>query len=161
MGAYIKVVPVIDYSVRNFCTRPYPGHPRGCPNYGKRSACPPQAPYFEQVFDLNKPIYAICNVFHLRKHVELMRARHPNWTDRQLRCCLYWQPKARKQLAGEIERFKFHHPSYKVVTVPEALGVNITETMKRLGVDLEWPPQEVAYQVALAGYPRERMIIID
>jgi len=35
--------------------------------------------------------------------------------------------------------------------VPEAMGVNVTETMKRVGIELEWPPVNVAYQIALAG----------
>jgi predicted metal-binding protein len=40
---------------------------------------------------------------------------------------------------------------YKVTTCPEAMGVNITETMKDAGIILEWPPENVTYQIALAG----------
>lgn len=67
-------------------------------------------------------------------------------------CCLYWQPTARKQLRAEIARFKFmEQPRYKVVTCPEACGVNVTATMAFIGHVLEWPPTTVTYQVALAG----------
>jgi hypothetical protein len=31
--------------------------------------------------------------------------------------------------------------------------VNITETMESVGIVLEWPPENLTYQVALAGMP--------
>lgn len=31
------------------------------------------------------------------------------------------------------------------------MGINVTETMKELGITLEWPPQKWTYQVAIAG----------
>ena len=34
---------------------------------------------------------------------------------------------------------------------PEAMGLDVTATMKSIGVVLEWPPRELAVQVALAG----------
>jgi hypothetical protein len=37
---------------------------------------------------------------------------------------------------------------------PEALGLNVTATMRMIGIDLEWPPREFTYQVALAGAKR-------
>ena len=40
---------------------------------------------------------------------------------------------------------------HTILTTPEACGVNITETMKKIGVNLEWPPRSVTYQVAIAG----------
>jgi len=33
----------------------------------------------------------------------------------------------------------------------EANGVNVTATMKKIGIELEWPPREYAYQVAVLG----------
>lgn len=39
------------------------------------------------------------------------------------------------------------------IYVPEACGVDVTATMKLIGIDLEWPPVNVAYQVALVGTP--------
>lgn len=38
------------------------------------------------------------------------------------------------------------------------LGVNVTETMKNAGVILEWPPANIAYQIALAGVRLKRII---
>ena len=147
-----RVDPVLDYSVRGLCTRRYPNHPRGCPNFGKRPTCPPQAPLLENVFDLSQPVYAVWNVFDLASHVDRMREKHPDWTWRQLVNCLYWQGGARKVLRRRVEDFMGglragHCPLY----CPEACGVNVTETMKSIGEILEWPPKTKTYQVALVG----------
>ncbi len=58
---YQVIKPVIDYAVRDLCQRPYPGHKKGCPNYGKKMGCPPHASRFENLIDLNHSIYAIFN----------------------------------------------------------------------------------------------------
>jgi hypothetical protein len=148
---FAPVEIVIQNDVRGLCLRPYPLHPRGCPNYAKKNGCPPLAPLFRGHFDLSTPIFAIWNVFLLGEHIKFMRSRHPAWSERQLRCCLYWQPKARKELRAEIRAFLDKHKGYRVVTCPEAMGVNVTETMRHIGENLEWPPQRYAYQVAIAG----------
>jgi hypothetical protein len=83
-----------------------------------------------------------------------MQTRHPDWSDRQLACCLYWQGTARKALNRVIERFKRQaRLAYEVTRCPEAMGVNVTATMKGLGILLEWPPKNYAYQVAV-GFVR-------
>ena len=38
-----------------------------------------------------------------------------------------------------------------VLYCPEAMGVNVTETMKNVGIILEWPPETVTYQIVIAG----------
>ncbi|MHB9005128.1 MAG: hypothetical protein ACYC6C_13935, partial [Coriobacteriia bacterium] len=86
-----------------------------------------------------------------------MRAKHPDWTERQLLNCLYWQGTARKHLKREIAAFHEHMmftaPGLRcvVLTTPEACGVNVTETMRAAGIELEWPARTLAYQVAIAG----------
>ena len=111
---------------------------------------------FGDMIDLDRPVFAIVNEFDLGSHIERMRQGHPTWTQRQLECCLYWQTKARKQLTEEIGRFLREHPGCVVDTTPEAGGVNVTETLKVAGVRLEWPPRNIARQVALAGSPMAR-----
>lgn len=155
---WTRVEPVVDPSVRGLCTRRYPGHPRGCPNHNKKPGCPPSAPLLSETLDLTRPLWAVYNIFDLGAHVARMRDKHPEWSDRQLACCLYWQPKARKQLRNVITH---HHswwmkqPSFRgvlrVIACPEAQGVNLTATMASAGIFLEWPPQQVAYQIVLAG----------
>ena len=146
-----QVVPVLNPSVRGLCTRPYPGHPRGCPNHGKRDTCPPAAPLLGEYYDLSRAVWVIWNRFPFGEHVARMQAKHPDWSDRQLACCLYWQGTARKQLEETIAMFTMAVGALSVTRCPEAMGVDVTATMASLGISLEWPPGQWAYQVALAG----------
>lgn len=148
---YQKVDIVIDQSMRGKCKDSYPNHPKGCPNYNKRHDCPPKVPLIGKVFDLSKPIYAIWNVFDFGGHVKRMFDKHPKWSDRQAECCLYWQGTARKHRDKEIKAFLNEKGEHLILTTPEACGVNITKTMKNIGIILEWPPKTVTHQVALAG----------
>lgn len=149
-----KVVePVVDLSVRIMCLQKYPNHPKGCPNYESKEGCPPYAPTIDQLIYLDLPVWAIWNVFDFAQHCERMKAKHPQWSKRQIECCLYWQPKARSQLRETIKRFDLLIPDMRIVMNPEGAGVNVTETMKSIGVELEWPPMTKTYQVVLAGVP--------
>lgn len=150
---YVKCVPVYDPTVRKLCTEPYEGHPHGCPNYGHSDRCPPRAPLLCDVYDMGGPFYCIYSTFCLDAHIDRMRVAHPDWSDRQLACVLYWQNTARKRLKREIEIFKEEHSElvWRVETTPEALGCNITQTLKDAGVIISWPATNVVYHVALAG----------
>lgn len=149
--SYAVVKPVIDYSVRKLCVRKYHNHSKGCPNFGKKGTCPPEIPLFCNVFDMTKDLYAVWNCFSFGKHVSRMKEKHPEWTQRQLECCLYWQGTARKQLKEKVSEFvKEHHDMY-ITFCPEGMGMNVTETMKSVGVELEWPPVNYTYQIAIAG----------
>lgn len=153
---WMQVKPVIEPPVRLLCPKAYELHPRGCPNYGKKAGCPPQAPLLTQTLDISKPIWAIFSSFDLKAHVKKMRTAHPGWSDRQLRCCLYWQGAARKELKETIAKALESLPQpLVVVPCPEAQGVNVTATLKQVGIFLEWPPTTVTYQVALAGTPHK------
>lgn len=148
---WIEVHPIIDVKIKGLCTRPYPGHKKGCPNFSKRPGCPPNSPLFSDVIDISQPVYAIYNIFPFKEHVEKMRAKWPDKSERFLRCCLYWQKNARKQLREQAKLFLRSFPHLKIITCPEAQGVNLTETMKNAKIVLEWPPENVAFQIILAG----------
>lgn len=158
-GVIKRVVPVIDYSVRALCTKEYPGHKKGCPNYNHKDGCPPAAKLFDKVYDISKPVYAIINKFDFKSHVEKMRVLHPKWSNRKCECLLYWQPKARKQLLEGIKVFLTHNDKerlnqgYEVIKCPEAMGIDITKTLETAGITLEWPPKNIACQVVLAAIP--------
>ena len=148
---WVKVKPVIDTAIRGLCYQSYPLHAKGCPNFGRRPDCPPKAPVIYNVLDLSKDVYAIYNVYPFGQHISKMRQKHPEWSERQVRCCLYWQGTARKQLRQEVAECLKEHPDLYVVKCPEAQGVNLTKTMKNVDIVLEWPPETVAYQIMLAG----------
>src|SRR5512145_2473878 len=134
-----QVVPVVTRRMRALCVQPYPLHPKGCPKYGKCDSCPPKIRFLEDYFDMSQPLWAIWNVYPIGEHVQKMRATHPDWSERQLSCVLYWQPTARKQLEAEIASFKRAHPELAVTRCPEAMGLNVTETLASVGIVLEWP----------------------
>jgi predicted metal-binding protein len=135
--------------MREFCRRPYFNHKNGCPAFGKKQGCPPDAPLFDKYFDIKQEIFAVVNKFNLRKHVERMKEKHPKWSYRQLVCCLYWQPKARKRLEKKIKRID--RKDLVVSRCPEAMGLNVTETLANAGLELEWPPVNIVCQVAVVG----------
>jgi hypothetical protein len=68
------------------------------------------------VFDLDKPspVYAIWNIFDFKAHIGRIRLKHPSWPGHQLECCLYWQPKARKDLHKAISFFQYSLPPFDV-----------------------------------------------
>ena len=150
-----EVVPVINRAVRQLCVKPYALHPKGCPNYGKRQTCPPFAPRFDDIYDMSEPVYAVVNEFDIGRHVTTMHEKHPAWSYRQLSCCLYWQAGARKALKDRVILKLTILPShYEATFCPEAMGVDVTATLKNIGIILEWPPQMIARQVALIGMRR-------
>ena len=148
---YQEAKPAIDTAMRQMCLKPYPNHDKGCPNFGKKRQCPPQCFLLEEILELRAVVFAIWNIFDFGEHVTRMRKKHPMWSKRQIECCLYWQGTARKHLEDEIRLFREVHPSYHILRCPEATGVNITRTMSTIDHQLEWPPVNVTYQVALAG----------
>ena len=147
----LNVNPIIDYSVRGLCTKPYYNHPKGCPNFGKKKGCPPSAELFDKVYDMSQPFYAIIYRFNLRSHTEKLKIKHPDWSDRQLKCCYYWQNTARKQLMIGIKQFLKEHRGLSVEPTPEAMGIDITKTLENSGFKLEWPPEFSVCKVAIAG----------
>ena len=138
---------IIDLRTRDWCKLPYPGHPKGCPNYGKRLTCPPEAPLFEEV---GIPPYILVGVkFDLEEWVNYMKKKHPNWSDRQARCCLYWQGKVRKRLREECE--KIINKGVVVYYIPEAMGVDVFRTCTEVGIKLERNPQKFVWKIAIIG----------
>lgn len=162
MQAYTEKI-VIDYFVRDLCFRPYPNHPKGCPNYGKRPKrpspypeldCPPRCPKVEDYFDLSQGFWIVWVEFDFAAHVRRMARKHPDWTQRQKECCLYWQGGVRKKLREAVQDVSYYlegRGNWQATDYPEAMGVNVTATMRNLDVKLEWPPKTIVYKVAIIG----------
>ena len=142
-------------SPRGMCIKRYHGHPKGCPNYGKKDVCPPAAPMFDQVFDISKPVYLIYYKFDIGAHAKKMKEKHPNWTEIQQYNLLYWQGTARKSLKKNIQEFKgiYGNKGYYVVLSPDAMGVDVNSTLDKIGVKLEWPARKYVYKIAMGGIP--------
>lgn len=136
-----------------WCSHPYPGHPHGCPNFLKGCT---NRPYFnhpiEGIENHYQKWFAIVEEFDLDAHAIMMKAKHPNWSERQCRNPLYWQGGVRKRLKEKAFRL---HPDLKewgnlYTALPEAWGVDVFETMKLVGVILERKPG-IVRKVAFIG----------
>jgi len=136
-----------------WCRLPYPGHPDGCPQYGKRPSCPPQAPYIAEFIDLQQPHWFLIIEFDFAEYLRYMLRKHPTWSVRRLRCLLYWQGSIRKIQYHQISSFQMEYPSTIATLFPEAMGINIFATLINLKISFEKQPQQKVLKVALIGYP--------
>ena len=142
--ACLKAAAIVSPQVQSCCFLPYPGHPKGCPNYNNRSTCPPHA----KLWNDGEQVAVIAVKFDLAAWAAEMKRRHPDWTDKQCRCCLYWQGAVRKALQDWAASAK--GKSWGALEmIPEAHGVDVTKMMKRLGLPLQWPPRDFVWKVAM------------
>mgnify|MGYP006303642661 CR=1 FL=1 len=153
------IVPVkrliLSGKTGSWCTLPYPGHPKGCPNYGKKPSCPPNAPPVRERFDLARPLYLVHSGFDLAAHAAAMKEKHSGWSDRQCRCLLYWQPKSRKQLRERVLRAAAITGAREMTDCPEAMGVNVFATAAVSGLKLDRTRSiSICRHVALLGFRR-------
>ena len=146
---------IINPKARNWCTMPYPGHPHGCTNYGKKPTCPPDAPLVQNHFDLDYPHWFAVIAFDLASHKKRMFERHPKWSERQAVCVYYWQGKVRRALRSEAEGFTSELGLGATYTLtPEAMGVNVLETARRIGIPIKVKPTETVFKIALVGFEK-------
>lgn len=151
------ITPIMDETVRDLCYEPYHNHPKGCPNYGERDTCPPKAILLTDYFDMTKPIMAVWAAYNLKMHREKAKAKHPGWSPRQLVNSRHWQNSVLARLRREVNynlgRSPLFDGSKNLVATycPEAMGVNVTETMKNVGLILEWPPVNIVHKIAFVG----------
>jgi hypothetical protein len=148
------------YSIQNLCRAPFHGHPKGCPNYGRKESCPPDLLLIDELLDLHSDMYVIYTEFPVGKFAERMRIAHPEWSKhpRQWYNPRLWQETARKEHRREIMKFMNEYPALYVSQSPEAHGVVVSSLMKQLGIELnwDWPPahslENKVYRISLAGY---------
>ena len=131
-----------------WCCHPYPGHPKGCPNFPKGCT---RGFDFEEVRNKYQ-WFAIVEEFDLVNHAGMMKKKHPGWSDRQCRNPLYWQGGVRKRLREKAEKPdpKLHEWGHMYMPIPGAHGANVFETMAKVGVILERKPETVK-KVVLIG----------
>lgn len=142
-------------SPRSLCLRPYHLHKYGCPNFGNLPICPPNIPMYDKVFDMDKDIYLIYTTHDVKSHYEMRRNKFPDATEYEIKNVIYWQGTAKMNHRKEIKRFFLLHDNlldYKAIT-PEALGVDVFATLKKVGINLDWPPTDLSYRVSFAAKP--------
>lgn len=143
----------INERSRTWCMLPYQGHPKGCPNFGKKTTCPPMAPMVWDFVDIRRSLWLVVVEFNIARHMDRMFLKHPAWSQRQARCVLYWQNRVNADLRLRASTFVQEHPGTIYSLCPEAMGVNVIATAQREGVPIRVKPQSIVYKIALVGYP--------
>lgn len=136
-----------------WCRLPYPGHPKGCPNWGIKKGCPPEDPrILEKRFELASPLYLVASWFNVEAHARRMKDIHPTWSERQCRCVLYWQGTSRAELYARINIARRMLDVDMHSTCPEGLWVNVYATARLAGLKLgKIRDLKVCQHVALLG----------
>jgi hypothetical protein len=98
--------------------------------------------------------YIVVETFDLNAHAKTMAAKHPEWSKKQCKCCLYWQNGVRKRLKQQCVDFIKNHPGYICTLIPEAMGVNVFRTAHRHGLMIRKNPS-IVHKVALVGMALE------
>jgi hypothetical protein len=118
---------VYDRKARGeYCQLPYPNHPKGCPNL---LTCLSKHVDFLSLKGFKW--FAVIEEFDLKTHAEDMKRKHPSWSGRQCRNLLYWQQGVRNRLIDKAVHFM--DIGDVILTLPEACGVHVFETMAKVG----------------------------
>ena len=138
-------------SPRSMCIKPYKNHKYGCPNYGKLKTCPPNITcMYDQIFDISD-VYAVVTKFYLEEYFKKRREKRPDLDEGQIRNIRIWQPIALKENDLGIKEFYEFYPSksnYVATRLLECMGVDVVNTMKNVGVDINFPVKDYAYRVS-------------
>ena len=133
-----------------WCLLPYPNHPKGCPNYGKKQICPPFSKPFHEIIE--PPFHIVIESFDLEAQAKKMKKKHPEWSDRQCRNLLYWQKGVVKRLKEKAKKFiNSQNEDFVLLEVPEANGVNVFKTCENVDIILERVPQRIIRKIMIIG----------
>ncbi len=150
---------IFSEDVEEWCLRPYPHHPNGCPNFNNH-LCPPYAPFLREYIDNYNHFYLVYAKFNLAKYKELRKEENPEFfnSEDRLKCLLYWQNSVKKLLKEKIERLinqntelliagcgsgmKIKGYNYDVHSM-EAMGVNVFSTLKLNKIPFELRPKNL------------------
>ncbi len=126
-----------------WCTAPYPGHKKGCPNYGQRPQCPPQAPHFLELY-LERPYWLVRETFNLKAWERKQRKKWPDWSKKQCRNSRHWQGGVNSRLKKRAKLLaKLLPGGHEVLEIPEANGVDVFSVCEHLGLTLKRNPDLV------------------
>jgi len=160
-----------------WCTLPYPGHKKGCPNYDKNPLCPPNIKIMEKHLENYSFFYLIYAIFNIFKYKNNMLNKHPDWSDRKARCLLYWQNSVKKLLKeyiislyltsldcslylfGSGSGDKIHNIKQEKVYSMEAVGINVIQTLLNNKIKIEVKPKKFVHIVNLLCSNKELKLI--
>ena len=139
---------------RSLCIKTYPGHPEGCPNYGKNEECPPKIPaMYDWIFD-TRDVYAVITEFDLLAWYEYRRKRKPYLPEGQIKNKMYWQTKDKAKNELAVKDFYKQYPEkkdYVYTNYLECMGVHLVKTLEENGINLEFPVKDFSRRISLVA----------
>lgn len=162
-----KDVIIFDPIVQSYCNNPE----YLCPFYGKSWACPPEAPYLENEIMSYDKFYLIYTKFEIQKKGdnksrtsfrykdmrEIMEQEMEKFLNQHRKefkeIKILWDghcrvcEKENKKCSIE-EDVPCRYPD-KIRYSMEAVGIDVTQTVKKLDIDIEWPPINHVYRFGL------------
>lgn len=123
-------------------------------------------PEFDFINDVGmySKYYLIYAQFNFKKYKEIRKKEHPEWSERQIGCVLYWQNSIKRLLKQYIEKIRkntfslfyifgcgsgFNLTFQKTTYSMEAATINVFSTCKLNGIKLEIKPQNIIHLVCL------------
>jgi predicted metal-binding protein len=138
-----NITPVIHSKKKSMqlCTQPYYKHSKGCPNFNKKDGCPPNILHISEEYDLTS-LHALVLQFPFEQYINLKKEIHPDWTNRALANQRHWQSHLRATLLNQYDsEIKEQYPNHTLILNPEGQGINVEETLKTVGIQLDWCKQ--------------------
>ncbi len=160
---WLKPISHYKCKIQYLCELPYPDHPNGCPNYNKNPLCPPHSPNRKEILKKYQYFTLFMVKFDFKRHKEQMKMNHPDWSDRQIACNLYYQSHIKKLFYAYVSPY-YVYPNQVLmgcgsgfgtnIYSMESVGINVFQTLKKLNYQLEPNPQTNITFVSLLASDR-------
>jgi hypothetical protein len=149
---------IVHYpEVEEFCKRPYPDHPNGCPNIEKCKSLKSNLPSLKSILSQHSHFYLFYAELDFDTYKRERNALKPEFfnTRRRLECVLYWQRPVKKLIEEKLELLwtinanKFYVLGsgsgldltfQKIVPSMENFCINVFSTMKLNNIEFELKP---------------------
>ena len=140
---------------RKWCQLPYENHKKGCPNFNKNDTCPSRCKYRKDILEKYDKFTLVYAVFNFQQYKEIRMKEHPDWSEKQAGCVLYWQSSIKKMLKGHIRHIKYDEmlgtgSGFWKYSSMEAAGIYVFKTLLNNGIrDFEIKPKTRIFMVVL------------
>jgi predicted metal-binding protein len=158
---------IFDTKVQSYCNNPK----YVCPYFGHSWACPPKAPYLEEEIMSYESYFLIYTKFDLKGNSMKNKKRYKGYSymrkimekeiesflkqhnDRFDELKILWDGHCRicekENKTCSIENnIPCRYPN-KIRYSMEAVGIDVTQTVKNVNLDIEWPPVNRIYRFGL------------
>jgi len=92
---------IFDPKVQTYCNNPR----FRCPNYGHNWACPPEAPYRDDILSKYSRFYLIYEKFDLKDYIEEKKLKFPNRSEKKIINAFYRENFMRDWIEEDIRKF--------------------------------------------------------